>query len=140
MIRSLSLPPISFLKLIVCFDAMLASVRCCYSVSRLNEVQIYLRKFFRSKFILLYLGVQNLFCLILECKIYFASYWNACYFAKAFRSKFILLSAQLIMTFFLNAPFAYLFDMSVLYPIGKRYIPVETRCSRLLFDVSLLYL
>ncbi|RKZ56003.1 MAG: hypothetical protein DRQ99_29260 [Candidatus Parabeggiatoa sp. nov. 3] len=37
------------------------------------ECKIYFALFFRSKFILRYLGVQNLFCVIFSFQIYFAS-------------------------------------------------------------------
>jgi len=69
--------------------------------------QIYFACYWSAKFILPVIGVQNLFCLLLECKIYFACYWSA---------KFILLLDFL--------------DMSVLYSIGKRYNKVNHKITR----------
>jgi len=41
------------------------------------ECKIYFAFFWSAKFILRLFGVQNLFCVFLECKIYFASFWSA---------------------------------------------------------------
>jgi len=43
-----------------------------------------LRPDFRSKFILQLFGVQNLFCIFLECKIYFAAFWSAKFILQLF--------------------------------------------------------
>jgi hypothetical protein len=46
---------------------------------------LYFAVFWSAKFILRFFGVQNLFCVFLECKIYFASFFSfLCYFTLQF--------------------------------------------------------
>jgi len=56
-----------------------------YSVSRLNEVQINF-----ATNIIAFFGVQNLFCVFLECKIYFACFGVQNLFCVFWSAKFIL--------------------------------------------------
>jgi len=54
------------------------AINCAFKIFVQNlfcvilECKIYFALFWSAKFILRYFGVQNLFCVILECKIYFA--------------------------------------------------------------------
>jgi hypothetical protein len=74
-----------------------------------------LRPFWSAKFILRVFGVQNLFCVfleckiyfavLLECKIYFACFWSALLFCRAFGVQNLFCRAFGVQNLFCNKPY-----------------------------------